>query len=495
MSTELAAFDQLLRAVKGPPPRADLAVQLGLRALEQRREEDALPIVAAAAAHIRDPNLLHILGLLHRAVGDLVPALAALDRALALAPPTARLLHARARATFEAGEPSLDWYARARAIAPLDAELILGQAAALHAARDTSTADALLAATLAQHPGWIDGQAALIRLRHISGRREDSRALLDAAIDRTPRDARLHHMRIVTANRAGEVETALAALAAARAALGEEPMVRAMTAILATEHGHVDEADIAFAAIDPLADEDTAIHWFRHLLRCGDPDRLLGLAPRLAPVLANHAEPYFALARRLVGGAAGEDHVAIVDFGADWPLLAQLADAARALHVAEGQPLDQSVRSGTQTDGPLLWRIDPVIAAARAALSDAVAAYIARLPRAAPGDRFVARAPRHPRFVGSWSVRLGDGGFHEPHVHNEGWLSSALYLALPPLDAARHEGWLTIGEPQGSLGLALGPNRLIEPRPGRLVLFPSTSWHGTRPFGAGERLTIAFDIS
>ena len=44
------------------------------------------------------------------------------------------------------------------------------------------------------------------------------------------------------------------------------------------------------------------------------------------------------------------------------------------------------------------------------------------------------------------------------------------------------------------LGLDLPPIRLIEPKPGRLVLFPSTMWHGTVPFAAGERLTVAFDV-
>lgn len=28
----------------------------------------------------------------------------------------------------------------------------------------------------------------------------------------------------------------------------------------------------------------------------------------------------------------------------------------------------------------------------------------------------------------------------------------------------------------------------------RLVLFPSYMFHGTRPFGKGERLTVAFDV-
>jgi tetratricopeptide (TPR) repeat protein len=39
----------------------------------------------------------------------------------------------------------------------------------------------------------------------------------------------------------------------------------------------------------------------------------------------------------------------------------------------------------------------------------------------------------------------------------------------------------------------LPDDAIIEPKPGRLVLFPSIMWHGTRPFGAGERLT-GFDV-
>ena len=41
----------------------------------------------------------------------------------------------------------------------------------------------------------------------------------------------------------------------------------------------------------------------------------------------------------------------------------------------------------------------------------------------------------------------------------------------------------------------LAPLQVIEPKPGRLVLFPSNMWHGTRPFPQGERLTVAFDIA
>nr|WP_237219744.1 putative 2OG-Fe(II) oxygenase [Sphingomonas arenae] len=98
------------------------------------------------------------------------------------------------------------------------------------------------------------------------------------------------------------------------------------------------------------------------------------------------------------------------------------------------------------------------------------------------------------RFAGSWSVCLTGQGFHSQHVHPQGWISSALYVDLPArLDGS--EGWLTLGQPQDSLGSGLEPFRTVEPKVGRLVLFPSMMWHGTIPFAAGERLTTAFDIA
>ena len=41
----------------------------------------------------------------------------------------------------------------------------------------------------------------------------------------------------------------------------------------------------------------------------------------------------------------------------------------------------------------------------------------------------------------------------------------------------------------------LDPLVTLEPKAGTLVLFPSYLYHGTRPFAAGERLSVAFDVS
>lgn len=466
-------------------------IQRGLDALAARREAEVLPIVAAAAAHAPgDAPLHHILGLLHRGTGDLAAAIAAFDTALALTPGSARLVHARARAALEAGLPSAHWFERARALAPGDGDAVLGHAAALLADGDPDAADAELAAMLRAHPGWLPGHEALLRLRFAAdgALRLDE---LDTAIAGAPRDHRLHAMKVMALHRGGRDDAALTALGEARAVLGDAPL-RALTAVLTTEQGRLADADAAFAQLDPNADPDLAIHWLRHLLRRGEPERAAAFAEALPADRAVSAEPYLTLARRLLGDPRAEvdRYVRVIDFGADWLPLADLGAVLRPLHRTRGQPLDQSVRGGTQTDGPLLSRIDPALRTIAARFLAEVAAYRAALP-ADPAHPFVARAPLRPRFAGSWSVRLAGGGYHEPHIHGEGWLSSVFYVSLPDGDP----GALTLGEPQASLGLDLPPQRVVEPRPGRLVLVPSTMWHGTRPFGAGERLTIAFDIA
>ncbi len=75
-----------------------------------------------------------------------------------------------------------------------------------------------------------------------------------------------------------------------------------------------------------------------------------------------------------------------------------------------------------------------------------------------------------------------------------GWISSAFYVALPEQAGPEPSGWFALGTPPPELDLDLKATATVEPKPGRLVLFPSTMWHSTFPFEAGERLTIAFDV-
>jgi hypothetical protein len=169
-----------------------------------------------------------------------------------------------------------------------------------------------------------------------------------------------------------------------------------------------------------------------------------------------------------------------------------ISERLRSLHKTRAYPIGQSLRGGTQTRGRLFERVETEVLHLRSAIEEAVARYWKRLPAADTEHPLLRHRLAKPRFGGSWSVRLTNGGFHVAHVHPHGVLSSACYLAVPQSD--REEGWLEIGAAPKSLGLPIAPLRLVEPRPGLLALFPSTLYHGTRPFAAGERLTAAFDV-
>ncbi|MBY0583578.1 MAG: 2OG-Fe(II) oxygenase family protein, partial [Sphingomonas sp.] len=290
---------------------------------------------------------------------------------------------------------------------------------------------------------------------------------------------------------------------ARRANMGEEHW-QDYALIAAIECRLVDRADALIHALGIQPGSPMAVWVIRHLIREGRIDQAVRrIDMELATDQRTGIWPYAETAWRMAGDARHQwlcppELVSVTDLTTFLPPLADLADTLRRLHNATGAFLDQSVRGGTQTDGPLFSRIDPVLQHTRTAVVHAVEAYLRTLPAVdAAHPTLSPRRDRDIRFAGSWSVRLGSGGHHSNHVHPMGWISSALYVALPDaIDAAPGDeaGWLTIGMPPTDL-IALPPHQAIKPRPGQLVLFPSWLWHGTRPFSQGERLTIAFDIA
>jgi tetratricopeptide (TPR) repeat protein len=172
-----------------------------------------------------------------------------------------------------------------------------------------------------------------------------------------------------------------------------------------------------------------------------------------------------------------------------------VATALDPLHQSLYAPGDQTLRGGTQTSGELFAHPQREIQDFRKAILLAATDMVAALP-ADTDHPFLRRKSRRLDIAGSWSVRLRSGGHHVSHVHQEGWMSSAYYARLPDADDAadeRHAGWIQFGVPPENFDLQLPPRRIVEPQPGRLVLFPSYLWHGTVPFKSGNRLTAAFD--
>ncbi|MBM3545339.1 MAG: tetratricopeptide repeat protein [Alphaproteobacteria bacterium] len=170
-------------------------------------------------------------------------------------------------------------------------------------------------------------------------------------------------------------------------------------------------------------------------------------------------------------------------------LAAQLID----LHRREGhRSPDQSLRGGTQTRGDLFASAEGPLLLLRAQLLKEAQAYLGTLEPAADHP-FLARLREKPIPAGSWSILLRRQGFHVSHFDQNGWISGVYYVKVPAgtADPAGMQGWLKLGEPSEGIGRG----RLVTPRPGTVVFFPSYFMHGTTPFeGDDIRLTVAFDF-
>ncbi|KAA9129563.1 tetratricopeptide repeat protein [Marinihelvus fidelis] len=173
----------------------------------------------------------------------------------------------------------------------------------------------------------------------------------------------------------------------------------------------------------------------------------------------------------------------------------ELAGFLPTLHSAGRQPLDQSVRNGTQTFEILFGNSHPLITALKQSVDTVLAEYLAALP---DDDRhpFYARKRQATYYTGSWSIMLRSGGHHTNHVHPQGWLSCCNYIALPPLgDDTTRDGWIRFGETSLGLGDREHVARTIRPAPGQCVFFPSYFWHGTYRFDSETpRMTVPCDI-
>lgn len=171
----------------------------------------------------------------------------------------------------------------------------------------------------------------------------------------------------------------------------------------------------------------------------------------------------------------------------------ELASRLRSLMEKSEHPLGQSVFGGAQTPNNLIFRDDPLLRTYFEALLAPIEAYVAAMgdDRDHPLEK---RKTKKFALSGCWAVALRAGGYHVNHTHPGGWISSSYYVSLPAsVNENSQEGWIKFGEPRWPVA-GMGVERVVQPKEGRLVLFPAYFWHGTIPFSSGERLTAPFDV-
>lgn len=449
----------------------------------------------------QDARLWHVKGLIHRHQDRRELALPALQRAAELAPGEPLIAHGYARTLLEAGQPAVDAFARVMKLAPNNPDVVKGMISALVAEARIGDAIAGLELALARSPLWTDGHKLMASLRWAEGERAGFTRSFDQALEVNPTSVELRREQLNLLMHAEQWDDALGHIEAARRALGEHALVVGYEAFVRSEMGEVDAADRLFALL-PSGIAEIDVWRVRHLLRARRPSEA---AQAIDPWLETPDQlmfwHYAATAWRQTDDPRREwlegdsRFVGIYDLADRLPPLDALSEQLRQRHTLPGQLIAQSVRGGTQTDGNLFQRIEPIIVKLRETIREVVAEHARQLPPADPNHPLLGAKPDSIEFTGAWSVRLQPGGLHANHVHPFGWLSSALYIVLPPDLGRDQAGWFTLGEPDARLGLDLPPTRMIEPKAGRLVLFPSWMWHGTRPFSEGERLTVAFDVA
>ena len=491
---------------------APAAVSLATLLSDQGRFAEAVQVTTPLAAAEAAEDLLSAHAVALKGLDRAEEALGVYQRAATVAPRSGVAEHNIAATAGDLMRYSEAEAAARRAFAKgLDApETWLTLARAMQGQDRFDEAEQTYREAIRRRPNYADAYAALCQL--IWMRSEDLGAALAPAVNAMaafPNDGTFRLLQSKLYDYAGDAASAYAIVveglgsespalmhaAAARAAVPLDP-------VQAIAHA---ERALALDAQD-LQSRLTLCEAQLAAGRADDAERTAEALRRLRPN-DQHVLAYLATAWRLKGDpryAELYDYARLVrpwriDTPSGWSslsaYLAELKAALERLHSLRTHPIGQSLRQGTQTGQSLQRSEDPAIRAFFQAIDGPIRAHIAELGKGK--DPLRARSLGGYAIKGVWSVRLrSGGGRHVDHVHQEGWLSSACYIDLPPaVEGDGRQGWIKFGEPGAPTQPKLEPEHFVKPEPGLLVLFPSYMWHGTVPFsGEATRLTAAFDL-
>lgn len=157
------------------------------------------------------------------------------------------------------------------------------------------------------------------------------------------------------------------------------------------------------------------------------------------------------------------------------------------------------LHNGKQSAGNLLKRPEPSFRSLAELIKKEFLYYKHTFAEA--NCELIASFPTELEFTSSWYVKMRQGGHLSSHIHEIGWISGAVYLAMPTPQINSNEGAFEYGTHgddypiASSLSLANFPASHVMPKVGDIVLFPSSLFHRTIPFNANEeRICIAFDL-
>ncbi|MBM0103522.1 tetratricopeptide repeat protein [Steroidobacter sp. S1-65] len=483
-----------------------------IRALSDQGEHVAAESEARTllAANQRDSTAWSLLAMTLREQMRLPEAEQAYRRAIEVAPNQPQAHHNLGSLLnrMDRAEEALQALERAQSLGLSGLELVFNRGVALTQLLRLDEAERAFEQAVALNPLHGEAQVNLARVRFMRGDPDFSRSIAAAANKRS--DPNLQILLSLILRRAGDLPRAESTLRDVILRSGTSPEACAALAEVLLESGQLKEAEThaleaAGARPNDARFSDVLV---TILLSRGRPQDALPFIQRQRAQnpLGQTWLAYEATAARMLGDPLYQELydydrlVRTYDIEAPigWSSMQELNDALlHALnqrHPFSNHPLDQSLRNGSQTARNLLVESDPAIRAILEIFKLPLQDYQQRIG-ADPNHPLTARNQGAVDIVGAWSVQLRREGYHVNHVHPDGWISSAYYVAVPEevQDETLMSGWLKFGEPRFAVPGAT-PEAVIQPRPGRLVLFPSYMWHGTNPIhGSDPRTTIAFD--
>ena len=493
-------------AVKASPGSAELLSNLGLVQQQRGRHQEALATYRRALA-IKPafPELLYNMGVVQDALGQFADAAASYRKAVALQPKLA-----------------VAWFN-------------LGSVLDRQGARDEAIAAYRRALDI--EPGFVEAWSNLGAALQKAGQGERAVACYQKALDIQPNatawfnlgTAQREHGLLADAADSYRQALALApAYADAHSNLGEilrdqgdaAATMAAFNAALAIDpdHGdanynigllHYDMGELAQAI--PCFERARVGDWQERVLYCLYKTRRLDdFRARLATLMAPHNDsPMVATLSAHhaanFGVADAYDfcrnpidfvHHAHLDALTD-PADTLLADLLRDVSHAEIEQRRQGrLHYGIQSAGNLFKRPEASFARLSGLIRDEVARYRARL--AGESCIYARDFPEATEFSSSWYVKMSKGGHLTSHIHETGWLSGVVYLAIP---RDRPEGSTAGGIEFSTDGDDYPrehddfPRKTLLPGVGDIVFFPSSLFHRTIPFESNEeRICIAFDV-
>jgi predicted Zn-dependent protease len=536
------------QAVKLAPREPIFAFNLGLTLSRTGRTDEAETALSAALKHRPDfVQALFELGALQHRTGRLDDAERNIRRLLKLTPGNAHAELALAAVLVDAGRPDEAEIAARRGLAAaaergLKAQLYLQLAQALRRQRKDAEALATLDSAEAMNtalPGLARHRAET--LQNLD-RFDEAVAIFEKEIALTPADAGLHldyNALLYQLGRDGEFlksydrgpqsrelllgkafllareerfAEAHAIYTGLRARAPDDRLAAIGAAQLLTKMGRHAEALTSFESVLTRFGDDAHLLGIaaEPALLNGDPQKAAWLCERGLARTPHNASclAILSIASRMMADGRDETlngyDTLVRSFDLDPPegfsdmadFNAELNASLDRLHPKSREFISQSLRGGTQTPNHLFPVDLPLLARLKQRIDETVARYIADLEEDA-AHPFLSRRGRNFRYSGSWSSRLHDRGFHVNHFHPDGWVSSCYYVSVPDAvkDETAMQGWIKFGEPAIDVALNRPIRRAIQPVPGRLILFPSFTWHGTVPFhDKAARTTIAFDV-